>query len=189
MKFKYVQTRLVRYTVIIEAPDMDIADDKIFQHEEWQEDGVEEEDPPWREKCPEDALPDLYIVGGYVIPAYDYLRPELTPPMHDCEGALVTVGARVMYQRGVWNGAPWHPGTVTFLHDEHGTGTRALVEDDDKDNKYPKYGSWVDSQHVKVGVPEVVPIYNGWEEDEDEDEDEEEEDQLPVEDDINEEES
>ncbi len=186
MKFKYVQTRLVRYTVIIEAPDMDIADDKIFQHEEWQEDGVEEEDLPWREECPEDAEPDVYIVGGHAIPADTYLRSDLTPPMNDCEGKPVTVGARVMYQRGVWDGAPWFPGTVTYLHDEYGSGTRALVEDDDKERKHDKYGTWIPSQHVKVGVPEVIPVYNGWDDDES---DEWEEDQLPVEDDINEEES
>jgi len=184
MKFKYVQTRLVRYTVVIEAPDMDIADDKIHQHEEWSEDGVEEEDLPWREDCPDDADPDIYIVGGHAIPAYTYLRRELTPPLHDCEGTPVTVGARVMYQRGTWDGAPWFPGTVTFLHDEYGSGTLALVEDDDKGIN--KYGMWVGSQRIKVGVPEVVPVYDAWaEEEEDEpDVDPVEDDDAPVEDDI-----
>ena len=35
MRFKYVQTRQVRYVVIIEAPDMNMADDIIHLHEEW----------------------------------------------------------------------------------------------------------------------------------------------------------
>jgi hypothetical protein len=32
MKFKFVQTRLVRYSVVIDAPDMDTAYDKVFHH-------------------------------------------------------------------------------------------------------------------------------------------------------------
>jgi hypothetical protein len=150
MKFKYVQTRQVRYVVIIEAPDMNIADDIIHLHEEWQEERTEECDPPWREECPENAHPDIYIVGGRVIPAYRYLRPELTSPMHDCEGKLVTVGARVLHQRGTFVGAPWFPGTVTYLHNEDDEPIRALVQDDDKDIKYLKYGTWIESARLRV---------------------------------------
>ena len=189
MKFKFVQTRQVRYSVVIEAPDMDTAYDKVFLHEEWQEDGVEESDPPWSEDCPEDADPDLYIVGGYAIPAYNYLPPERMPLMHDCEGVPVTLGARVMYQRGTFAGAPWFPGTVTYLYAEDGSGTLALVEDDDKTIKFLKHGTWVGSERIKVGVPEAVPVpevavpaYGAWEPDEWDDE------ELPVEDDIEEEE-
>ena len=167
MKFKYVQTRLVRYTVVIEAPDMDTADDKVLLHEEWQEDGVEESDPPWSEDCPEDALPDLYIVGGYAIPAYNYLRPELTPPMLDCNGATVTVGARVKYQRGTFAGAPWFPGTVTYLYGERDCPTHALVEDDDKDIKFLKSGTWVGSARIALLTEEEqVPDEDEYDEDE-----------------------
>jgi hypothetical protein len=171
MKFKYVQTRLVRYTVVIEAPDMDTADDKVLLHEEWCEDGVEEEDPPWREECPEDALPDLFIVGGYAIPTYNYLRPELTPPMLDCEGRLVTAGARVKYQRGTFAGAPWFPGTVTYLYAEYDCPTHALVEDDDKDIKSLKHGSWVGSARLALLTEEEqVPVFDDDEEEYDEEE-------------------
>jgi len=177
VKFKFVQTRLVRYTVVIEAPDMDTADDKIYQHEHWNEEGVEEEDPPWREDCPEDAEPDLYIVGGRVIPAYRHLRPKMTPPMHDCNGATVTVGARVKYQRGTFAGAPWFPGTVAYLYGEYDCPTHALVEDDDKDIKFLKSGTWVGSARIALLTEEEqVP-----DEDEDEyDEEESDEDYVTV---------
>jgi hypothetical protein len=167
LKFKFVQTRLVRYSVVIEAPDMGTAYDKVFLHEEWQEDGVEESDPPWSEDCPEDALPDLYIVGGYAIPAYNYLRPELTPPMLDCNGATVTVGARVKYQRGTFAGAPWFPGTVTYLYGERDCPTHALVEDDDKDIESLKSGTWVGSARIALLTEEEqVPDEDEYDEDE-----------------------
>ena len=150
VKLKYVQTRTVRYVVVIEAPDMDIADDLIHYQEEWMEDRTEECDPAWREACPEDALPDIYIVGGRVISAYRYLRPELTPPMHDCVGRLVTVGARVLHQRGTFTGAPWFPGTVVYLYNEGSAPTLALVEDDNKDIKYLKYGTWLPSERIRL---------------------------------------
>ena len=67
--------------------------------------------------------------------------------------------------------------TTGFLHDEYGTGTLALVEDDDKGIN--KYGMWVGSSRIKVGVPEVVPVYDAWA-----DEEEDEPDVDPVEDDI-----
>jgi hypothetical protein len=147
MKFKFVQTRLVRYTVVIEAPDADVAYDKVFQHEEWNEDGVEEEDPPWSEKCPEDAIPDLYVVGGHVLLPSDYLDPIKSVP--DRDGKPVVVGARVKYQRGTFKGARWFPGTVTFLHSAS-DGSYALVEDDEKDIKHLKHGTWVGSSRIAL---------------------------------------
>jgi hypothetical protein len=190
MKFKFVQTRLVRYSVVIDSPDMDTAYDKVFHHEEWCEEGVEEEDPPWSEECPEDADPDVYIVGGWVLDPSEYGDPPKSA--YDCEGNFYQTGARVMYQRGTWDGAPWFPGTVTFMYRDplNWDNLSVLIEDDDKTIKFLKHGTWVDSKHIKVGVPEVVPVpevavpaYGAWEAHEWDDDEE-----LPVEDDIEEEE-
>jgi hypothetical protein len=68
--------------------------------------------------------------------------------MHDSEGTLVTVGARVLYQRGFFGGAPWFPGTVTYLYNEDRAPTQALVQDDQKGIN--KYGAWVESARMKV---------------------------------------
>lgn len=147
MKFKFVQTRTVRYSVVIEAPDMNAADDAVHHHEEWWEERVEESDPPWREDCPEDANPDVYVVAGRILPACEYLDPIKSIP--DCNGTHFSVGARVMYQRGSWEGAPWFPGTVKFLNYDY-DDSYALVEDDDKTIKYAKNGTWLKGVHVRV---------------------------------------
>jgi hypothetical protein len=79
MKFKYVQTRQVRYVVIIEAPDMNMADDFVHLHEEWQEERTEECDPPWREPCDQNAPPDLVILkDGTMLTRWDLPDPEKT---------------------------------------------------------------------------------------------------------------
>ena len=123
MKFKFVQTRQVRYSVVIEAPNMDMADDFVHLHEEWQEERTEECDPPWREECPEDAQPDVYILGGRVLAASEYLRPPKSIPDH--EGVQVKVGAKIEYQHG---GPAWMPGTVAFLLSDY-YDTYALIGD------------------------------------------------------------
>jgi hypothetical protein len=64
---------------------------------------------------------------------------------------------------------------VTYLYNEDGSGTHALVEDDEE-IKFLKHGTWVDSKRIKVGVPVIAPVL----------EDEWEEDQLPIEDDVEE---
>ena len=72
MKFKFVQTRQVRYVVIIEAPDMNMADDFVHLHEEWQEERTEECDPPWREPCDQNEAPDLVILkDGTMLTSWD----------------------------------------------------------------------------------------------------------------------
>ena len=77
MKFKYVQTRVVRYVVIVEAPDMNIADDFMYLHESWVEDRVESEDPPWREDCDPNEIPDLTITkDGTMLTAWDLRQTE-----------------------------------------------------------------------------------------------------------------
>lgn len=77
MKFKYVQTRVVRYVVVIEAEDMNVADDFVLLHEEWQEDGIESSDPPWREACDPNEAPDLVIAkDGTMLTAWDVLQME-----------------------------------------------------------------------------------------------------------------
>jgi hypothetical protein len=77
MKFKYAQTRVVRYVVIVEAPDMNMADDFVHLHEEWQEDRTEECDPPWREECDPNEPPDLVILkDGTMLTAWDRRQME-----------------------------------------------------------------------------------------------------------------
>lgn len=78
MKFRYVQTRVVRYVVVIEAPSMDMADDFVLLHDEWEEAGIESEDPPWRENCDQDEVPDLTITAeGEMIPLWEMRQREL----------------------------------------------------------------------------------------------------------------
>ena len=78
MKFKYAQTRVVRYVVVVEAPNMDIADDFMLLHDEWQEDRVESYDPPWREDCNQDEVPDLTITAeGEMISSWEMRQREL----------------------------------------------------------------------------------------------------------------
>lgn len=76
MKFKYVQTRVVRYVVVIEAPNVDIADDKVHLHESWVEDEVESEDPPWREDCDQDEVPDLTITADGEMISFWKMKPR-----------------------------------------------------------------------------------------------------------------
>ena len=77
MKFKYAQTRVVRYVVIVEAPDMDMADDFMLLHDEWQEDKVESYDPPWREECDPNETPDLTITkDGTMLTSWDLRQME-----------------------------------------------------------------------------------------------------------------
>jgi hypothetical protein len=137
MKFKYVQTRTVRYSVIIEAPNVDIADDLIFQHEEWNEDCIEECDPPWREECPEDAVPAVYIVAGRILTGYDFRHPPASIP--DLDAKPVTVGAEVEYQS---IGPRWRVGTITFLYRDL-DGVLALVKEGDQE-------TWVTTPYIKV---------------------------------------
>lgn len=154
MKFKYVQTRLVRYTVVIEADSVDEADDQVFNHEEWNEEGVEESDPPWRENCPEDTEPDVYIVHGYIIPFWEYLNPA-KEGMVGCDGSAISVGSRVMYKRGKWDGAPWFPATVTYLYDVgRGRGLDALVQEDNLSKK----PEWVWSDSIRAMQPQDEPV-------------------------------
>ena len=84
MKFKYVQTRVVRYVVIVEAPNVDIADDKMYLHESWVEDGTESEDPPWREDCDQNEPPDLIIrEDGTMLTAWDIRVMEKEAAMRE----------------------------------------------------------------------------------------------------------
>ena len=71
MKLKYVTRKVIRYVVVFEADNVDEADDQRFNHEEWREEEVEEEDPPWREDCPEDEEADVFIIHGQAYPAWD----------------------------------------------------------------------------------------------------------------------
>ena len=154
MKFKFAQTRLVRYSVVIEADSYEDAYDQVFNHEEWCREGVEEEDPPWQEDCPEDALPDLFIVGGYTIPAWEYLKP-VKEDMVGCDGSAISVGSRVMCKRAGWNGAPWYPATVTYLYDAgRGRGLDALVQEDDPSKK----PEWVWSGSIRIMQPQDEPV-------------------------------
>lgn len=154
MKFKFVQTRLMRYTVVIEADCYENAYDQVFNHEEWEEDGIESDDPPWHEDCPEDADPDVYVLHGYVIPAWEYLNP-VTEGMVGCDGSPISVGSRVMCKRGGWDGAPWYPATVTFLYDAGmGRGLDALVQEDDPSKK----PEWVCGSSIRIMRPEDEPV-------------------------------
>ena len=77
MRFKYVQTRVVRYVVVVEAESMDMADDFMLLHDEWQEDKVEAYDPPWREDCDPNEPPDLVITkDGTMLTAWDLRQME-----------------------------------------------------------------------------------------------------------------
>jgi hypothetical protein len=77
MRFKYVQTRVVRYVVVVEAESMDMADDFMLLHDEWQEDKVEAYDPPWREDCDPNEAPDLVITkDGTMLTAWDLRQME-----------------------------------------------------------------------------------------------------------------
>ena len=78
MRFKYVQTRVVRYVCVVEAPSMDMGDDFMLLHDEWQEDKVESYDPPWREDCDPNEPPDLYITeDGEMISAWAMRQAEM----------------------------------------------------------------------------------------------------------------
>ena len=79
MRFKYVQTRQVRYVCVVEAPSMNMADDIIHLHEEWQEERTEECDPPWREPCDPNEPPDLVITeDGRMLTSWDLRQMEKT---------------------------------------------------------------------------------------------------------------
>ena len=80
MKFKFVQTRQVRYVVIIEAPNMDMADDFVHLHEEWWEERTEECDPPWREECDQNVPPDLVVLAdGTTLTRWDLREQKENP--------------------------------------------------------------------------------------------------------------
>lgn len=167
MKFKYAQNRVVRYVVVIDAESRDAADEQLYNQDEWREEAVEECDPPWYEDCPEGEDPDVYVVHGRVMFPDEYANPK-TSGMFDCDGKQISVGSRVAYSRGAWNGAPWFPGTVIYLY---GGGYKeellALVEDDEKRIK----PAWLPSARLRlleeeapVAAATVVEVYEDVEE-------------------------
>lgn len=153
MKFKYAQNRVVRYVVVIDAESRDAADEQLYNQDEWREEAVEECDPPWYEDCPENEDPDVHVVHGRVVFPREHANPK-TSGMLDCDGKMISVGSRVTYQRGSWNGAPWFPGTVMYLYGGgYGEELRAFVEDDEKHIQ----PAWLPSARLRL-LEEEAPV-------------------------------
>ena len=153
MKFKYAQNRVVRYVVVIDAESRAAADEQLYNQDEWREEAVEECDPPWYEDCPENEDPDIYVVHGRVVFPREHAKPK-TSGMRDCDGKQISIGSRVAYSRGAWDGAPWFPGTVMYLYGgNYGEELRALVEDDDKRIK----AAWIPSARLRL-LEEEAPV-------------------------------